>query len=232
MGTKKGIVLALLWILLGSSIAPIAATTWAAADEPSYLIYPSSSAVFRFDGGRYELLPSSDPKFQEGYAIGGQMLWDRVENRVPFEIYRAPDLIGFEPSPNGNSEFVTFRNDFEVFVDGFGSAPRTLGSLCLRFWPEPASAVVQIDVNDQPLQRWTAQLPTLDVVTPAQPGFFADTQAVVCSWTGASVMRVIAFSDKDGDGAFQGTPRFAILALNAVVAVDPTTWGRIKSLYR
>jgi hypothetical protein len=45
-------------------------------------------------------------------------------------------------------------------------------------------------------------------------------------------MRVIAFSDKNGDGAFQGTPRFGILALNAVVAVAPTTWGRVKSLYR
>lgn len=226
MGTKKGIVLALLWLSLGSSSAV------AEVAEPSYLIYPSSAAVFRYDSGRYQLLTSSDPKYQESYSVGGQMLWDREENRVPFEVYRAPDLIGFEPSPNGNSEFVTFRNQFEVIVDGFASVPHTLGSLYLRFWPEPASAVVQIEVDALPLQHWTTPLPTLEVVTPVSPGYYADTRAVVCSWTGATVMRVMAFSDKNGDGAFQGTPRFGILALNAVVPVAPTTWGRIKSLYR
>ena len=226
MGTKKGIVLALLWLPLGSSAAV------ASAAEPSYLVYPSSAAVFRFDSARYELLTPSDPRFQAGFAIAGQMLWDRAENRVPLEVYRAPDLIGFEPSPTGRSEFVTFRNSFEVVVDGFASAPRTLGSLCVRFWPEPASAVVQIEVDGLPLQHWTTPLPALDVLTPVAPGFYSDTRAVVCSWTGASVMRVIAFSDKNGDGAFQGTPRFGILSLNAVVAVAPTTWGRVKALYR
>jgi hypothetical protein len=229
MGTNKGIVLALLWLPLGMSSAVATAVE---PVEPSYLIYPSSAAVFRFDSARYQVLTPPDPRFQSDYSVGGQMLWDRVENRVAFEVYRAPDLIGFEPSPGAGSEFVTFRNSFEVVVDGFGSAPRTLGSLCLRFWPEPASAVVQIEVDAFPLQRWTTQLPSLDVVTPVATGFYSDTRAVVCSWTGASVMRVIAFSDKNGDGAFQGTPRFGILALNAVVPVAPTTWGRVKSLYR
>jgi hypothetical protein len=221
--TKKGVVLALVWL------APVATTT---AAEPSYLVYPLAPAVFRYDSARYEVLTGSDPRFHLGYAIGNQMLWDRVENRVPIEIYRAPDLVGFEPSSNGASEYVTYRNDFDVIIDGFGPAPRRLGSLCLRVWPAPASSQTQIRVNGLPLQGWTVPLQPLDVVTPVAPDYYADTRSVAFSWMGASAMRVIAFSDKDGDGAFQGTPQFGIVAFNATVPVANTTWGRVKALYR
>lgn len=222
-GTNKGLVLALSWVAFLATRA---------AAEPSYLVYPNAPAVFRFDTGRYELIPPSDPNYMASYAVGNQMLWDRAENRVPLEIYRAPELIGFEPSTNGTNEFVTFRNEFEVVVDGFGPSPHTLGNLHLRFWPEPANADVEISLNGQPYQRLTALLPALDVVTPLETGYYSDTSTVMFSWAGASVMRVIAFSDKDGDGAFQGTATFGIVAINAVVPVAPTTWGRIKSMYR
>ena len=37
------------------------------------------------------------------YAIGSYMLWDRVEGRIPYEVYGAPQLVGFEPATDGTS---------------------------------------------------------------------------------------------------------------------------------
>jgi len=222
MGTKKGIVLAL--FLMGFANLAFA--------EPSYLIYPNTPAVFRYDASRYECVMPGDPKFDPNYSIGSQMLWDRAEGRVPVEIYRAPSIIAFEPSSNGRNEFVVVGNDFEVVVDGFGPSPRTIGGLCIRFWPEPNEAYVQLTINGQPTSGLTYGLPTLEVATAMGGGYFSDTSRFMLSWLGASTLRVIAFSDKDADRAFDGTPLYSIVARDETVGVSTTTWGQIKALYR
>jgi len=84
--TKKGIVLALSLVAVQVGIA---------AAEPSYLVYPVAPAVFRYDTSRYELIGTDQQKFDPGYAIENEMLWDRIDGRVPVEIYRAPQLMGF-----------------------------------------------------------------------------------------------------------------------------------------
>jgi hypothetical protein len=222
-GTKKGIVLALFL-----AAVPLGG----AAAEPSYLIYPTAPAVFRFDPGRYEVLTAGHPRFDSGYAVENQMLWDRLEARIPVEVYRAPQLTGFEPSANGASEFVTYSNSFEVVIDGFDRGPHTVGNLCLRFWPEPAYAAVTLQVGGFPTNRFILPLPSFEVVTPIAGGFYSDTRSQTVSWVGATALRIIAFSDKDGNGAFDGTPLFGIVARDATVPVAPTTWGRVKALYR
>lgn len=221
-GTKKGIVLAL--FLMGFASLAFA--------EPSYLIYPSAPAVFRYDADRYVLLTQGDPKFDPRYAIANQMLWDVVEGRVPVEIYRAPLITSFERSPNGLNEFLVVGNDFEVVVDGFGPAPRTIGGLCIRFWPEPSQAFVQLNIDNRPIAGLTHSLSTLEVSTATGGGYYADTSRFMLSWIGASQLRVIAFSDKDADRAFEGTPRFSIVARDETVPVSTTTWGQIKAMYR
>jgi hypothetical protein len=45
-------------------------------------------------------------------------------------------------------------------------------------------------------------------------------------------MEIVAFSDKDGDGHFTGTPLYRIVVKYTPVATQPTTWGKVKSLYR
>jgi hypothetical protein len=222
-GTKKGIVLAL-WM--------VASLAGAAAAEPSYLVYPAAPAVFRYDTARYELVSSDNPKYNAVFAIGNQMLWDRVANRIPVEVYRAPELIGFEPSSTGGSEFVTYRDNFEIIVDGFSETPRTLGNLHLRFWPEPVHAGVTLSVNGQLVYGLTVALPSLDVTTPLGSEFYSDTQASALAWIGSSALRIIAFSDKDGDGAFSGTAAYSIVARSPAVPVNTSTWGSIKALYR
>ncbi len=220
--TKKGIVLV-------PVLAVFASTAFA---EPSYLIYPNSPAVFRYDPARYETVTAGDPKFDPSYSVGSVMLWDRIEGRLPVEIYRAPLITSFEESTNGQSEFVTVGNSFEIIVDGFGPAPRTIGGLCVRFTPEPAQALVQLTTDGNLCTGLTHFLPSLEVETPSGGGFYADTSRFMFSWMGASQLRIVAFSDKDADGAFDGTPLFSIVARDQTVPVAETSWGQIKAMYR
>jgi hypothetical protein len=222
-GTKKGIVLALPFLAVFASLA---------FAEPSYLIYPSSPAVFRYDTDRYELVSPGDPKFDAGFAVGNQMLWDRVERRIAVEIYRAPSITSFEASPNGKNEFVTIGNDIEIVVDGFGPARRTIGGLHIRFWPEPSYSFLQLTVNGKLISGLTMGLPALEVGTDVGGGHFADTSRFMLSWIGASGLRIVAFSDKDADRTLDGTPLFSIVVRDETVPASETTWGQIKALYR
>jgi hypothetical protein len=222
-GTTKGIVLALplLTVVAGHVLA-----------EPSHLIYPNAPAVFRYDPDRYEVVTAGDPKFDPSYAIGNLMLWDRVEQRVPLEVYRAPSITAFEPSHTRTNEFVTIGNNVEIVIDGFGPAPRTIGGLCVRFRPEPGTALVEVGIGGGPTYDLTQMLPPLEVMTPLGDGYFADTRQFPLSWTGCAALRVIAFSDKNADRAFEGTPVFTVLVVDATVPVAPTTWGQMKAMYR
>jgi hypothetical protein len=224
MGTKKGIVLGALF--------SIAVLTGVARSEPSYLVYPNVSTVFQYDTGRYDLVTSGNPKFNSQYAVAGQMLWDRTANRIPIEIYRAPLLTAFEPSPDGLNHFVVAGNDFDVIIDGFSASPHTLGSLCLRFRPEPYDVTVQLDVNGEPQQRLMLPIPAMEVTTPLPNGFFSDVGIYHVHWLGANRLQIMAFSDKNANGTFDGTPAYTIVAHDVAVSVETTTWGHVKALYR
>ena len=223
LSTKKGIVLALClgFAWAGSAFA-----------EPSYLVYPANvPTVFRYDVSRFEVIDSDQEKFDPLYAVGNFMLWDRVEGRVPIEIYRAPQLIGFEPTV-GPSEFVTYRDDFDIVIDGFGATPRTVGNLCLRFWPEPAQNAAILTIDGVSTDRLTTTLDGFEVTTPTGDGHYSDMRVHHVSWTGAATMKIIAFSDKDGDGRFEGVPAYRITARYTAVSTEATSWGKVKALYR
>jgi hypothetical protein len=224
MGAIKGVVLGLL----------IVATVLSgrAQAEPSYLLYPSTPAVFHYDASRYEIVTSGHPKYDASFAIANVMLWDRIEQRVPVEIYRAPFLTGFEMSTAGRNEFVTYGNDFDVIVDGFNDSPRIMGNLCLRFWPESTAPYVQVFVDGVSIPSLTIGLSALTVSTAIPGGFYADVDAHTVSWAGSPGLEIIAFSDKDGNSAFEGTASYRIRALSASVPVQETTWGSVKALFR
>src|SRR4030095_17253057 len=97
-----------------------------------------------------ETVSAVNPKSVPADSVGSISLWDRVEGRVPVEIYRAPIITSFEESTSGKSEFVTVGNSFEIIVDGFSPTPRTIGGLCVRFTPEPAQALVQLTTDGHP----------------------------------------------------------------------------------
>jgi hypothetical protein len=123
-------------------------------------------------------------------------------------------------------------NDLEIVIDGFGPAPRTIGGLCVAFLPEPNQAYVQMEIDGRLITGLTHALPTLEVSNAAGGGYYADTSRFVLSWIGASSIRIVAFSDKNADRTFDGSPRYTVIVHDAVVPVASTTWGRIKAMYR
>jgi hypothetical protein len=228
--TRKGIV------LLFCSTAVLLVTVGLGtprADEPLLLVYPDLPTVFRYDPGRYEVVYPGHPAFDGKYDVSGGMLWDKIEDRIPHEVYRAPGLQGFEPSPFGMNEFVILRNDFNVFVDGFGHSPRTLHNLYIRFVPYPSHSPVQIELESEQLDGLVARIPDLVVTTPVGDGFYADAYQQHVAWSGAVGLRITVYSDKDNDKLYSGgEPLFSVWVEDNAVRTEETTWGAVKALYR
>ena len=227
--TKKGIVLSCSCVL-ALAIASSGFST--ASAEIALLVYPSSSATFRFDPARYELLTTGHPDFDPVYSVGSVVLWDKVEDRIPVEVYRAPSLSGFAQSPTGQNEFVTLHDEFDLYVDGFGPIPRTIGNVLIRFIPTPHHSQPQIEVDNSRVDRLTCRGHDIRVVTPLGNGFYSDAVQHHVRWSGSRAVRITAFSDKNNNGVFDGgPPRWSILAQDAAVPVETKTWGAVKSLF-
>lgn len=210
------------------------AAAWAlpaSAAEPCVLSYPSSSAVFQYDPARYKVVSPGHPDYDDAWAIGNQMLWDTVEERVAKEIYRAPQLVGFEPSAEWRSEYVTLRNEFDLTIDGFSTQPRFLGNLMVRFVPEPVSAPVVISVDGNLLDGYLYPLGNLNVTTQVSDGF-SDTLMRSISWTGGTALRIVVFADRNLNGVYDdGPPLYTVRAQDNPIPVEATSWGKVKSLY-
>lgn len=231
--TTKGIVLRFLFFAAGLLLGLPAVTLASACSEPLLLVYPDAPAVFRYDTSRYELISPTDPKFNALYAVGSEMLWDKQEQRVPVEIYRAPDLVGFEPSPLGTDEYVVLSNNFSVIVDGFTTSPRTFSNLYMRFIPSPSNAFAEIQLDGTALtEQWTS-IPSLSVSTAIGDGFYSDTVSYQVSWRGATGMRIVVYSDKNNDQLYSGgKPLYSIYAEDNTLPVQSTTWGKLKAQFR
>jgi len=222
--TKKGIVLCLALALIGARADALRA-------DASLLVYPSSTAVFRYDPNRYEVVTAGDPRFDPAYAVGGLVLWDQVESRIPVEVYRAPDLIAFEPSTSGYNEYLTYRNSFTVIVDGYGEHPRSLANLHMRFHSSPYATGASIMINGSPTSP-LCPIAGFPVVTPTGDGHYADVVEHELTWTGPVGLRISVFMDKNFNGVFDGgRPQFTIFAIDGAVPVRETSWGQIKAIY-
>jgi len=231
-GTNKGIVLRSFACIVAVAAVLNLCMPGPALAEPLLLIYPNSAAVFRYSPDCYEELPSSDPRYDPAYDIGGKMLWDKVEQRIPIEIYRAPALNGFEESPLGLNEFVTMANRFNVIVDGFFAAPRQLNNLYLRIIPDPPHTTVQATVGGVPIETLINPIPGLNVITPIGGGFYSDTESIHVTWSGTVGMHITVYADKNGDYVYDDVvPRFSIYVVDNTIAVETETWGGIKARY-
>lgn len=229
--TSKGVVLLLcgIGLLLQATVGAGTLT----AGEPMLLVYPDEPTIFRYDTSRYEVVSASHPGFDAGYAISGQMLWDKLEQRVPHEVYRAPQLQGFEISPYGMNEFFLIKNEFKVIVDGFCESPRTFNNLHMRFIPFPSHSNVQVRLGADLLETLVTPIASLTVTTPVADGFYSDTRQHHLLWSGAIGVRITVYSDKDNDMVYSGgKPPFSIYVEDNTVATEETSWGAIKALYR
>jgi hypothetical protein len=202
-----------------------------ASAEPCLLAYPSSQTVFRYDPQRYEVVGPSNSKFDPTYALGGQMLWDRVAGRVAYEVYRAPGLSGFQRSASGKSAFKHTGNRSLLVIDGFSESPRYLSDIYVQFTPKPISSVVTITVDGNPVIGLRHVITSLPVTTPVGDGFYSDIVVLNVEWVGALEMEIVVYADRNGNRIFDGEPVFNILMEDASVPAENTTWGGIKAIY-
>ncbi len=199
--------------------------------EPCLLIYPLENTLFRYDPSLYMTIPSTDPSYDPAYGLGGEMLWDCVNNRIAYEVYQAPRLQGFEMSSSGRNEFYTPKTEVTLVVDGFYHAPRRLNSIYIRFIPVPADAFIEIRANGVIIDNYRHFISVLEVTSIVDPDFYSDTVSFDVQWTGTKQIVVTAFADKNGNRVLDGEPCFSILLEDPTIPTASTTWGKIKSLY-
>ncbi len=203
----------------------------AAATDVGLLVYPLDRVVFRYAPAAYELLEPVDPQYDPSYGVAGRMLWNRLEQRVAYEVYRVPDLLGFEASSSGRSEFFSSANTAWICVDGFSEYPRQLNDIYVEFIPYPSSSSPEIFVNGSRLEGLQFVISRLVVSTPVDDGYYADTVYFGLRWLGAHFMRIIVYADKNGNRVFDGDPSYSILMEDLTVPSEAKTWGSIKALY-
>jgi|GEM_PF-1911630 len=229
--TNEGIVRGFFLLLLVGRVLAFGVGP-ARADE-SLLIYPSASAIFQYDPSRYSVLATSDSRYVPAYGVAGGMLWDNVDSCIALDVYRAPSIIRFEPSPIGENRFVVMQNDFDIIVDGYFATPRTWSNLYLRYVPGSSTSRPLVDLDGGALTSVMKPIPGFATTTPTGDGHFADTRIHHIHWSGALSIRILVFSDRNFNRAFDDAPpRVSIVAQDAAVPTRKTSWGALKSLYR
>jgi hypothetical protein len=203
----------------------------AATADVGLLVYPQGYAVFRYDPGEYEIKDPVDPQYDPVYGVAGQMLWNRPEQRVALEVYRAPGLAGFETSATGRSEFFTAGNTATICIDGFSDQPRQLNDIYVEFLPFPFNSAPDIFIDGNRIDGLRYTIPRLVVATPVGNGYYSDTATFHLRWVGARYVRILVYADKNGNRVFDGDPSFTVLMEDLTVPAESKTWGSIKSLY-
>jgi hypothetical protein len=231
-GTTKGIVLRLFYCsaVIGTLLGATAIQSYA---EPLLLVYPNKPAIFHYNTSEYSALMPGHPDYDPGYSAGGVTLWDNVEDRVAYEVFRAPALAGFQPSTSGMNEFVLMTNEFNLIVDGYGDYPRQLNKLYVQFAPAPPHATALVEMAGEDLWSRITPIPGIDAREPTSDGRYAGTRTLHIRWSGSVGIRFTAFGDKNNNRAYDGgVPKWSIYVMDNTVPVEETSWGAIKAMYR
>lgn len=202
-----------------------------AAADTCLLAYPEQNAVFQFDPSLYQMISQEDPRYVARYDRFGVMLWDIENDRIAYELYQAPGLMAFEPASSDANTFNFPANKFVLRIDGFFSAPRQLNDIYIRFLPTPYNAQTVIYANDELVSGLYYHIPKLIVSTQLENGFYSDTIPVEIVWSGARAMKIVVFSDKDGNRAFDGEERYSVYMIDQTVPARNSTWGQIKAQF-
>ncbi|MBI4720639.1 MAG: hypothetical protein HY770_05370 [Chitinivibrionia bacterium] len=202
-----------------------------AVADPCLLAYPDMNAVFQFNPSNYLMIFPGDSLYDPDYDRFGVMLWDIRSDRIAYELYQAPGLLGFEPALAGANSFNLPANKFTLYIDGFYHAPRQLNDVYVRFLPTPFDAEPAIYVDGERITGLYYYIPQLVVSTRQENGFYSDTIALDIAWSGAESMKITVFSDKDGNRVFDGEALYNVFMMDQTVPAESATWGQIKAQF-
>ncbi len=200
--------------------------------EPGILAYPSSNAIFQYDPLKYILIYPGDSLYDPAYDRFGVVLWDTENNRIAYELYQAPGLLGFEPAYIEKNSFKLPSNRLILNVDGFYHLPRRLNDIIVRFLPTPGNAEPVIYADDTKVEGLKYYIPSLEVSTPTGNGYYSDKVTLNIVWSGAQSIKISVFCDKNGNGLFEGTESFSVFMQDQTIPVTNSTWGGIKAQYQ
>ncbi len=230
-GTSKSAVLKLFICSVVVSAQLCLATALACA-EPLLLVYPNKPTEFRYKPAEYELVTPGDQRYDPDFDIGGVVLWDKIEERIAYEVYRAPNITRFQTSSSGMNEFVLMVNEFTLIVDGYCEYPRQLNELYIRFFPDPPHSSALVILKGEPIDYLIMPIPGINVQTPTPEGCYSDTRDIHVAWSAAVGLRVTVYGDKNGNRIYDGgVPKWSIYVMDNTVPVQETTWGAIKAMY-
>jgi hypothetical protein len=200
--------------------------------EPCILAYPAGRVSFLYDTARYEAKSAGDPLFDPAYAVGGLMLWDKLKERIAFEVYQAPGLEAFAPSLSGRSEFLFYGLEMQLVIDGFAETPRQLSDVIVQFSPQPLGASAAILVDGVPVSDLRYAAPRLVVSTPTGTGYYSDSVTINVGYSGVLRIDMIVFQDRNGNRIFDGDECYGTIIEDFTIPVEEKTWGSIKALYQ
>jgi hypothetical protein len=171
------------------------------------------------------------------YDRGGEVLIDANTGEIAYNVYQAPNLVGFQMDMDLHGYFI-LGSEFTAIVDGFNNAPITYENVLLVFdMFEPAGCVPSVTIDGNPALfdaglglYWP--LGDLTVSTPTADGNnYSDTWSFSISWGVCAGVRVYAFADDNYNLVRDGGECFSAFSHDLTIPVEDRTWGAIKDLY-
>jgi hypothetical protein len=201
--------------------------------DPCLVVYPTGPTKYHYDIKEYYTVTFGHPLYDPMYDRGGEVLIDMNTNGIPYDIYQTPDLVGFQPSYNGQEGYFFIGSSFDLVIDGFSNEPRTLANIYLVIDPDPEMCTPTIMVDGSPFKGTIYPVGDLTVSTPTETGNnYSDTLVKTITWTGCYGLRIWAFADENNNGINDGGECFTAFSHDSTVPTQETSWGAIKNLYR
>ncbi len=225
-------------LIAAAMLVAVGALVWApaASADPCLIVYPGSTCVYHYDPAEYYTVGPGDPLYDPVYDRGGEVLIDINSNEIAYNVYQAPNLVGFVMDSE-NQGWYTDDMDLDIVVDGFSNVPTTYANILMVFdRVEPAFCVPQVWVDGNAVSYsaglgWYYPLGDLVVSTPTSGNNYSDVITVHLSWSSCIGLRIYAFSDVDYDLHRDGGECFSAYSHDTTVPTEDSTWGAIKEMY-
>jgi hypothetical protein len=205
--------------------------------DPCLMVYPGSTCVYHYDPAEYYTVGSGDPLYDAMYDRGGEVLIDVNTNGIAYNVYQAPNLVGFVMDAD-NQGWYTMDTDFDLVVDGFNNTPITYANVLLvfdRIEPSFCQPSMTVEGNAVSLYQgglgWYYPFGDLVVSTPTFGNNYSDVVSLPFTWSGCTSIRIYAFSDENYNLKRDGGECFSAYSHDTTVPVEETTWGAIKEIY-